>query len=223
MKRLIVALALGLCALLSLPGGAEARDEAPQKTTPIVGEHKGHDSPNTPEETPQPDLSLTQDHSHAPGEEHDHATDHGSGESVVLKRIGRFHVVVVHFPIALLVLAGAAVIVSLLRGRGVRSDVLATLLYTGAASAVVAAVLGWLHAAGYEGPDAALIETHRWWGVGTAAASLLGVGVLLAARRNANSRLRPFVIILVLLSAVVAGITGHLGGSLIFGSDFLFG
>lgn len=128
------------------------------------------------------------------------------------KWIGRFHPLVVHFPLALLSAALLAEILAGLRKKdGLRTA--ATFCYTiGALSAPPSAAFGWLLAAStsHRGDE---LFYHRWCGVALAALTVL--------------LLRPFYTkpglrlpILALLAAL-AGATGHLGGALSYGSDWL--
>src|SRR5262249_18287321 len=71
--------------------------------------------------------------------------------TVTLRRLGRFHVVLVHFPIALLIAAAAGEIWSVLRGRSTPAPAVHFCVVLGAASAVAAAGLGWLDAWGGAG------------------------------------------------------------------------
>jgi hypothetical protein len=77
--------------------------------------------------------------------------------------LGNFHVVVIHFPIALLLAAAAGE--SWFAGRRVRqpSPAVRFCVLLGAGGAIVAAVLGWLHAAsGYGAGSPSILACHRW-------------------------------------------------------------
>src|SRR5262249_45092863 len=91
-------------------------------------------------------------------------------------KLGPLHILVIHFPIALLIAAVVAEIWSVWRGdrspgRAVRFCVL-----LGAVSAVDAAALGWLHAGNGHGATVPqILALHAWsgtlaatWAVGTA-------------------------------------------------------
>lgn len=130
----------------------------------------------------------------------------------VPKWLGHFHPLVVHFPLGLLTAALLAELLSrAMKKRELQSA--ASFCYTlGALAAVPSVAFGWLLAASTSNHGDELTY-HRWLGVGTAALALL--------------LLRPFYVkpglrlpILLLLSAL-AGATGHLGGSLVYGSEWL--
>lgn len=124
----------------------------------------------------------------------------------------------VHFPIALLIVAAAAECV-LLAGRDERWRLVVTVcLRAGAASAVVAATAGWLLAAATDA--SVVLEWHRWLGTAVAAFAVLAAiaGALVPARQ-------PRIAWLYRASLFAAGllipIAGHLGGVLVWGEDFL--
>ena len=128
------------------------------------------------------------------------------------KWIGRFHPTVVHFPIALLVAALVAEVLSkLLKKPELRPA--ATFCYTlGALGSVPSAAFGWLLAesTSHRGDD---LFYHRWVGVAVVAVALLGLRAFYT---------RPGVRLpLLVLLAALACITGHFGGSLSYGSDWL--
>src|SRR5262249_13935964 len=62
------------------------------------------------------------------------------------RRLSAFHILVVHFPIALLISAALAELLSTWRGTRVPSPTVRFCVLLGAAGAVAAAALGWLHA-----------------------------------------------------------------------------
>ncbi|MCB9907496.1 MAG: hypothetical protein H6830_07250 [Planctomycetes bacterium] len=130
----------------------------------------------------------------------------------LLRWSGRFHPIVVHFPIALLVAALLAELggkLGRLRQSAATSEFC---LWLGALGSLPAAGLGW--ALGANGSyHAGELDWHRWLGVATAALSLLALFVF---RRYPKLRL-PGLFLL----AVLVGITGHLGGELTYGDDWL--
>lgn len=136
-----------------------------------------------------------------------------------VRYLGMFHLILLHFPIALLFAAVIGELLALWRGiRGPTSSVRFCLLL--AAVFVVPTVpLGWLLATGGNGAGAPqLLAFHRW--AGTAA----GLSVLAAAacaRRDARREERSWRgrIALVVATLLVAA-TAHSGGLLTHGQDF---
>ncbi len=136
--------------------------------------------------------------------------------------LGRLHPLVVHFPIALLVVALAMECATLAGRRRHLREGITWVVSIGAASAIVAAVFGWLLFEGgaYSGQTAAV---HKWLGFSTAAlAGATAALHTLARRRNRKSLWTGYRLALVGTCLVLAG-AGHLGASLTHGPDYLSG
>ena len=128
--------------------------------------------------------------------------------------LGRHHSALVHFPVALILLAAWMRLWSWgpWRERAQRAERFC-LLYA-APTAVLSAALGWLLA--YDaGMSSALLERHRWVGTGVA---LVTLGLLFLRRPFASRRSYG---ILLLLLALATAIAGHQGGELVFGEEYL--
>jgi uncharacterized membrane protein len=133
--------------------------------------------------------------------------------------LGNFHVVVVHFPIALLLAAAAGELWFAWRRVRQPSPAVRFCILLGAGSAIVTAVLGWLHAAsGYGASSPSVLAWHRW--LGTA----IGVGsVILAVFSEIDSRrgVRSWWFrLLLLLVALLVAAAGYFGGLLVHGEDY---
>jgi uncharacterized membrane protein len=158
--------------------------------------------------------------------------------------LGRLHPLVVHFPIALLISAALAEFGSrLIQGNGSvarllrspldasqttsrlgPSDIALYCLLLGAGSAALAAGLGWLNASSqdFSGASLELVSRHRIAGITTAVIACATAALALWLRTRFFDR-RLDVVYLLGLSACVlgVGISGQLGGSLVFGDDYL--
>jgi len=150
----------------------------------------------------------------------------GSAATGWIERLGRFHPLAIHFPIALVLVALLLEAVPILAGAPSRTAAGRTLLVLAAASAVVAAGLGWAAADRKEFPAglAAVLPWHRW--LGTAAAGMLvALLVLLArARRRPDSAGRRWAFRLGLLAAAaLVTAAGHFGATLVWGAGYLLG
>jgi hypothetical protein len=133
--------------------------------------------------------------------------------------LGKFHLLLLHFPIALMLAAGLGEVVAVWKGARVPSPAVQFCLALAALAAVPTVVLGWLHAAAGNGvASPQLLAAHRW--LGTAAGVWL-VGIALAARRDAlrGERGRGTRFALVIGVALVAAVA-HVGGLIAHGSDF---
>lgn len=131
---------------------------------------------------------------------------------------GRFHVVFVHFPIALLLCAALAELWALWRSTPGTVAVVRFCLVLGALSAVGAAVLGWFHALDVDEPLFSVQGGHRW--LGTAAAALSVMIVMGNERDLRLAQRRAWVRGAILLQAALVGFVGHLGGMLTHGTGY---
>jgi len=126
----------------------------------------------------------------------------------------------VHFPIGLVLIAAVAEVVAMTTGLWDGRAVAVANVRAGAVFAIGAAITGW-RLASLPGTEATTsLEWHRW--VGTIAA----VAVLGAALATAGARGRsPFAMwtyrITLFWAAALVAVTGHLGGLLVWGADFL--
>lgn len=128
---------------------------------------------------------------------------------------GRLHPVLLHLPIGLLIGAGAVETLAVLRRCGPSPTALAC-VGLGALAAAFAAGSGWLFAADEEASDT--LFWHRWAGVAmpVLAAAVWGLG-LRAASGKGRGIYRGGLVALLLLVLW----TGHLGGELVWGEDFI--
>ncbi|MGH7171402.1 MAG: c-type cytochrome domain-containing protein [Gemmataceae bacterium] len=142
-----------------------------------------------------------------------------TAEKHLLDWLGNFHVVVVHFPIALLLSAAAGEVwFACWRVRQPAPAVRFCVLL-GAFSAIVAAALGWLHAAsGYGVSSPFILAWHRWLGTATGAGSvILAVLSEIDSRRGVRSW---WFRLLLLLVALLVAVAGYFGGRLAYGDNF---
>jgi uncharacterized membrane protein len=134
--------------------------------------------------------------------------------------IGRLHPVIVHFPIALVILAAAVEGVAAATGDRRWRTVAVINLRAGAAFAVAAVIAGWRLASAPGVDSTPLLEWHRWLGavaaISTVAAAMATSGVeRLSIRNLVIYRLALFC------AATCVAVTGHVGGLLVWGADFL--
>lgn len=132
--------------------------------------------------------------------------------------VGRFHPVILHFPIVLIIVA---LLLEILRRSGItaKGEKLITIILFGAAVFTLAAIASGylLYASGdYSGQ---LIEQHLWVGVITGACILTTAAVYFLAR--SVTRLYPAYVVCLFVSNAAVVYTSHLGGSLTHGEDYL--
>jgi len=124
---------------------------------------------------------------------------------------GHFHPMLVHFPIGMFFIAGILHFFS--KERDSEPIVIRILIWT-SAFAVISAAMGWaLAQSGEYDPDT--LQIHQWLGVSTC---VLSAGLAYAMRTGMPSRLNNALFILGLTCLTI---TGHYGGNLTHGSDYL--
>jgi len=129
--------------------------------------------------------------------------------------IGHFHPVFVHLPIGILLIT--ALLMSLLAYQKIQlgPDLLKILLIAGVVSAVVSCITGFLLSQSGE-YDAATLNLHQWMGISVAVISVASYFIM---QKINTDKVILFSISIVFV--VFVSITGHLGGSLTHGSDYL--
>ena len=126
--------------------------------------------------------------------------------------VGHLHPLLVHLPIGILLLAGLFQFLSRKEKFASLQPAVSITLFLGMLSAVASCISGYI-LSGSEDYDEQLVSTHQWFGISVAAISL--VALFLHNRKNV---LTKWVILLMILLIII---TGHLGGSLTHGSDYL--
>lgn len=163
--------------------------------------------------------------------EQDHSPDEAENEqepqtplSRLVDYAGKWHVVVVHYPIALIISAFLAELLFVVTARPLFRDAARFTLIAGAISVVAVVPLGWAAAAfgSFSGEETTVLFFHRWVGTGAGIAALTAAAASeLAAHHRAEKWSRPVYRALLVLSAAAVGVAGHLGGMLVHGLDFL--
>jgi len=126
--------------------------------------------------------------------------------------IGRFHPVFVHLPIGILLVAALFQWLSRKEKYQSLSTAVSIALFWGMISAILSCISGYLlsNSGDYDGD---LISNHQWFGIAVASISILAYGL---NRRNKDNIWITGLMVLLII------ITGHLGGSITHGSDYLF-
>ena len=134
--------------------------------------------------------------------------------------LGRFHLLLLHFPITLVLAAGVGEVASTWRGSRVPSPAVQFCLSLAAVAVVPTVALGWLHAAAGSGVGSpGLLSIHRW--LGTAAGAWV-IGTALCARRDATRGVRSGGCRVALaIGILLIAATAHVGGLTAHGRDFL--
>jgi mono/diheme cytochrome c family protein len=135
--------------------------------------------------------------------------------------LGRFHILAIHFPIALLAAAAFGEVLAAARQIKMPQAAVRFCVLLGAAGALAAVGLGWLHAdsGGYGRAASSLLGLHRWLGTG---AGLCAVALVLLSERDwrRGQRSMPFRVLL-WGGTLLVGAAAHFGGLLVHGVQFL--
>lgn len=139
--------------------------------------------------------------------------------------LGRLHPVLVHFPIALLIVAVGFEFCSM-PFRAERKTPWSTALacaVLGAVGALAAVWSGWTNADVESHGSAAqsLITTHRWLGVAAGSLALVAAGSGTLGAVLGSRRCTVLYRAALALAAVLVGVAGHWGGTLIYGEGYL--
>lgn len=126
--------------------------------------------------------------------------------------LGRLHPLVVHLPIGFLLIAVLLELFKRKKESKGRHQALVFILCCGAISAILAAVFGWLLA--NDGYDENTLFWHKWLGIATAVVAIIAWWT----KRKKEQKIYRFSVWSIGLLLLV---TGHFGGSLTHGSDYL--
>ena len=134
--------------------------------------------------------------------------------------LGRFHPLVVHLPIGFLFFAFVLEVFSRWKKNPMLTTGIPLALLLGGISGVVACALGYmLSLSGDYEADA--LDTHFWFGIATTAIAFLAWLIRIEKIKIAKlNRLQPNISSLTLL-VILLSVTGHYGGNLTHGSDYL--
>jgi len=128
--------------------------------------------------------------------------------------IGHLHPVLVHLPIGILLLACLFIVLTRNGKNTYLQPAIHLILLLGIVSAIASCITGYI-LSGSGDYDEDLVNFHQWMGIGVAVVS---VGIYYTRRKSYFARQQWM---LASLLGLLIAITGHLGGSLTHGSDYL--
>ncbi len=128
--------------------------------------------------------------------------------------IGHLHPALVHLPIGILLIALLLILLSKKAKYNISYEVIKIVLLIGVFSALLSCITGYVLSTqdNYEKP---LVIWHMWMGIGVAIVSM--VLYMKLARKEFDLIYKVLAVVLLILIFI----TGHLGGSLTHGSDYL--
>ena len=137
--------------------------------------------------------------------------------------LGRLHPLIVHFPIGILFIAFFFECLSQFRSYNKLRAAVQPSLLVGVICAIVSVITG-LILSEEGGYDDDLLERHKWLGIATAALAAMIYGFRLISGKyfQQKARRRTFHLILFVPLIILVSITGHYGGSMTHGADYLF-
>lgn len=137
----------------------------------------------------------------------------------VLQLMGRFHPLLVHFPVGLLVVALFFECLTIGGKRPGLREGITWMIYIGTLSAVLSALSGWFLKT-QEDYSGQIVNYHQYLGIATA---VLASITLFLLRKTAKEKIPNFLLYRSSLVLTVTAVTiaGHLGASLTHGTDFL--
>ncbi|WP_027395195.1 c-type cytochrome domain-containing protein [Aquimarina latercula] len=133
---------------------------------------------------------------------------------------GRFHPLVVHLPIGFLFFAFILEIVAKYQKKELLKEAVPLALFFGAFSAIIACVLGYMLSLSgdYEGEA---LDKHFWFGIATTVIAVLACVLKTKRARNIVRESVRLNIATLTFIVLLLNITGHYGGHLTHGSDYL--
>jgi uncharacterized membrane protein len=142
----------------------------------------------------------------------------GGVEGSWINKIGRLHLLFLHFPIALIVMTVLAELLWLLYEKHLFDHAARFMLLAAALFAPVTALLGWAlsYHVPYEGMSLDLFEWHRYFGILTTGLVIIAAVLRELYIRERMKSLRVYHVCLFFLFTCV-NLTGTFGGVLAFG------
>ena len=135
---------------------------------------------------------------------------------------GRIHPLVLHFPIALLLLAATVELARLKWDRPDLARLVPFLLALGAVGAFAASASGWVFATEYHPAPSErwMLDWHRRLGLATTVVALVAAWFAMTLADATSPQARCFRRIAVVTAAALVSITAHFGALMVWGADY---
>lgn len=183
------------------------------------------------------DTPMAVDHDGGEGEEHSHEDgehDEAGGEagghshwgispnsspfSKLMAAFGKFHPLIVHFPIALFLTAAFAQVLNLRTKDGTYDKTVSLLVWLAALGALGAGLLGWAHSGPMQAGENVVMSFHRWIGTSLLIGGLITAYLMTVAKKTDGGLCANKAFNLFLFSmALAVAVNGFLGGALAHG------
>jgi uncharacterized membrane protein len=138
--------------------------------------------------------------------------------SKFMAAFGKFHPLIVHFPIALFLTAAFAQVLNMRSKNGAYDKTVSLLVWLGALGALGAGLLGWAHSGPMQAGENTVMSAHRWIGTSLLIGGFI-TAFLMSKTKKADGGLignKAFNVFLFAMALGVA-INGFLGGALAHG------
>ncbi len=148
----------------------------------------------------------------------------GEGAPSMVALFGRAHVLMVHFPVALLMVLALIEVLRWRSKEGSMDQTVAIIAVITALSSIVAVIQGLLLDDGSsDGTSdyARLLALHKWLGIATAVVACAATAVALRRQLGDSPGWTRLYRALVLPGAILVSLTGHYGGQAVHGPDYL--
>ncbi len=208
----IIALFFWASASIAGPAGhASSEDKAPTAQSAVTIDQNGA-------QTALADEGATINEEETP-KEHPHwgSSPDSSTFSKVASYFGKFHPLLVHFPIALFLTAALAQFLLLIGVTPNFTDTVRFLVWLATASIVVAAAMGWGHAGPPVDSEGPVMVVHRVLGTSMVVLAFLTVWFMERAKKRSASKSGFLFNALLFTMALSVAVNGFLGGALAHG------
>jgi uncharacterized membrane protein len=137
-----------------------------------------------------------------------------------LEVLGRAHPLIVHFPIALSVVAALAVAWNWVRRHDGYGDFALQCTWIAAAAGALVAISGWFFAEA-DAAESRELFLHRWFGVGSAALLAALAAMTMGLRAEGRPGLLRVARLATIVAAIGVGLTAHFGGDMVWGEGLV--
>lgn len=147
----------------------------------------------------------------------------GDGVPSPVALFSRAHVVMVHFPVALLMVLALIEVLRWRRKDGAMDQTVLIIAVITAVSSIISVVQGLMLAGdgGGDGEHARLLALHKWLGIATTVVAVGAAAIALRRQLGDTPGLTKLYRALVLPGAILVSLTGHYGGQMVHGDKYL--